>query len=365
MRYPNSYFSRRNLGLLLWGLLLSFTSAIAQGQAKFVKTRHDFEEIKEENGPTNTLFTFENAGNKPLKIISVKATCGCTTPIWSQDPVAPGSSGFIKVEYNPMGRPGPFAKEIVVETDGSPSHISLAIHGKVTPRPKGPADFYPFEEGAIRMRTNHLTYGTIYEDDTVTQSTVLYNQGTKPITFNKGNSKVPAFLKPKLSKPTLAPGDTLTLAITYIASLKKDWGFAFDNIYLATNDADRPMKRINISADIAERFTAAEKAQAANLTLSKTAIDLGEVTEGAMPVATFEVKNTGKSELVVRKLSAACSCITVQGFEPLAPGESGTVTLTFNSRGRVGEFEKDAVLITNDPQQAVTNLQIKGKVNRE
>lgn len=350
---------------MLFLLLLLVKLSFAQGTAKFEKTRFDFGEIKEETGLASTIFAFQNTGSKPIKLLSVKATCGCTTPIWSRDSVMPGSSGFVKVEYNPMGRPGIFAKEILVETNGSPSHISLTIHGKVTPRPKGPVDFYPFEEGNLRMRTNHLTYGSIYKDDTITQSTILYNQGSKTIQISKSGSKAPSHLKPRLSKTTLAPGDTLTLSVTYIASLKKDWGFAFDNIFLSTNDADRPMKRINISADIAERFSAQDRAQAPNLSLTKTEIDLGNVVEGTMAKAEFEIKNTGKSDLITRKLSAACTCIEAKSSGTIAPGETGTVTLIFNTRGRVGEFEKDAVLITNDPDHPVTTLNIKGMVVRE
>jgi hypothetical protein len=363
MHFPKIIFLRPIIAILALPLFFSY-AALAQGHAKFAKTRHDFAEIKEETGLASTVFSFENTGTKPIKVLSVKATCGCTTPIWSRDSVMPGSSGFVKVEYNPLGRPGVFAKEILVETDGSPSHISLTIHGKVTPRPKGPEDFYPFEEGSIRMRTNHLTYGSVYDDDTITQSTVLYNQGTKTITFSKSSSKVPNHLKPQLSKMSLAPGDTLTLSVSYVAGSKKDWGFAFDNIYLSTNDVDRPMKRINISADIAERFSAADKAMAPHLSIAKMEIDMGTITDGDMPKAIFEVQNTGKSELIVRKLSAACSCIEAVSSGPLGPSEQGTITLTFNSRGRIGEFEKDAILITNDPNQAVTTLLIKGKVVR-
>ena len=42
-------------------------------------------------------FNFKNKGNLPLKILSVNASCGCTTPKWSQELVQPGKKGFIKV----------------------------------------------------------------------------------------------------------------------------------------------------------------------------------------------------------------------------------------------------------------------------
>lgn len=356
-------FLRRVL-LLVWGLG-AFLSVSGQGRAKFSITRHDFKEVKEELGPVHTVFSFENAGTGPLRLKSVKASCGCTTPVWSRDSVPAGSQGFVKVEYNPMGRPGKFDKEILVETDGNPQFISLSIHGTVTPRPKGPEDFYPFEEGALRFRTNHLTYGNILHDDTITQSTILYNQGKKPIQFSKSGSKVPSHLKPKMSKSTLNPGDTLTLWVTYIASMKKDWGFAFDNIYLSTNDADRPMKRLNISADIKEHFTSEDRRNPPNMNMPKTSIDMGQIKEGEMATVNFEFKNTGSRTLQIRKVHAACSCIELEAERSLEPGESGNVRLTYNTRGRVGEFEKDATVICNDPDKPEILLQIKGTVVRE
>jgi hypothetical protein len=347
--------------------LLSMMRLHAQGHLKFEAVKHEFGEVKEEDGPVNTIFKFKNDGNKPIVLKSVKTSCGCTTPTWSRDTVRPGDEGFVKVEFNPMGRPGLFHKDVVIESNASNNFATVAIGGKVTPRPKGPQDFYPFEEGALRFRTNHLTYGNIYQDDTVTLSTVIYNQGKKPVLFSKSNSKVPPHLKPTMTKTTLAPGDTLTFSVTFFAGKKKDWGFVFDNIFLSTNDADKPMKRLNISAEINERFptSSAARAQAAHISITKSEIDVGTVLEGEKPKAVFDIQNTGKSTLILRKLSAACSCITVESAGDLEPGEKGQITLTFNSRGRIGEFDKDAMLICNDPNQPTVNFHIKGKVQRE
>lgn len=343
----------------IWGFVFG------QARIKFEETRHDFGELKEEKGIVSTIFKFQNTGNKALILESVKASCGCTTPIWSKDSIGPGFYGFIKVEFNPSGRPGIFNKEIYVESNGTPGQQQLHISGKVVPRPKGPEDFYPFEEGVLRFRTNHLTFGTMPDDEIKTESTILYNQGKKTIQFSKSGSKVPAHLKPKMSKTSLAPGDTLTLWVSYNAALKKDYGLLQDNIFLMTNDASQPVKRIAVTADIREHFDAEERAQAGRASFTKTSIDLGILTEGERPVASFELKNTGKGSLKIRHFSAACSCITVKGCPDLAPGESCEVKLMFDSNGRVGEFEKDATIILNDPVQDEYRLEIKGKVQRE
>lgn len=350
-------------GLLLFTIFVN-EQGFSQAKIKFELTRYDFKEIKEEEGLATTIFKFENVGNKPLLIGSVKASCGCTTPIWSRDSVQPGYFGFIKVEYNPLGRPGVFQKDIIVETNGSPAVQKLTILGKVTPRPKGPEDYYPFEEGALRYRTNHLTYGSIEDDETKIESTVLYNQGKQTIKFSKSGSKIPNHLSPKMSKNELAPGDTLTLWVEYNAAERKEYGFVFDNIFLLTNDQEQQMKRINISADIKEHFSSEEKSNPAKANLSTLSVDFGDIIEGEMPTKIIELKNTGKSPLIIRKFSAACSCITLESCENVQPNESCELKITFNSRGRVGDFEKEATLILNAPSQPEYLLEIKGKVIR-
>ena len=100
-------------------------------QMDFKFTEHNFGELEE--GPkANVEFKFTNTGNKPLILTDVKASCGCTTPDWPKEPILPGQSSQIKVEYNTQGRPGDFTKSITITSnmeDGAPKMIY--IKGKV------------------------------------------------------------------------------------------------------------------------------------------------------------------------------------------------------------------------------------------
>ena len=65
----------------------------------FEKTSHDYGVIfAGDNG--EAIFKFKNEGKSPLIINNVVASCGCTTPKWSKDPVMPAQSGEIKITYN-------------------------------------------------------------------------------------------------------------------------------------------------------------------------------------------------------------------------------------------------------------------------
>ena len=94
------------------------------------KKSHDFGTIEEGLQATVT-FTFKNTGNAPLVLNSVKASCGCTTPKWTKEPVAPGAEGTITAIYNSKGRPGNFTKTITIQHNGEGGTEFLTIRGVV------------------------------------------------------------------------------------------------------------------------------------------------------------------------------------------------------------------------------------------
>src|SRR6188768_1466983 len=114
-------------------ILLSGLNTFSQ-QTKAIQFREetfDFGSVKEEGGPVTHEFMFTNTGNRPVKILTVQPSCGCTTPSWSREPVAVGKTGFIQASFNPKGRPGYFNKSLTVTTDLDPTPIILQIKGQV------------------------------------------------------------------------------------------------------------------------------------------------------------------------------------------------------------------------------------------
>ena len=101
----------------------------------FAEKEHDFGIIPENGGPVSYKFEFTNTGDAPLVIISATASCGCTRPTYTDEPIAPGKKGVIKVTYLPEGRPGEFEKVIKVRTNAKESKkLSLRIYGSVKPK---------------------------------------------------------------------------------------------------------------------------------------------------------------------------------------------------------------------------------------
>ena len=111
---------------------VAFTSLFAQN-AKFAfeEETFDFGSIKEENGPASHKFVFTNTGDAPLVIQGVRASCGCTTPAWTKDPIPPGEKGFVTAKYNPKNRPGSFRKSLTITSNAKPSSKVIYIKGMV------------------------------------------------------------------------------------------------------------------------------------------------------------------------------------------------------------------------------------------
>jgi hypothetical protein len=84
------------------------------------------------NIPTTAIFKFKNIGGAPLIISSVNAPCGCTTPEFSKEPIAPGASGFIKATYN-ANREGTFSKTVTVIANVEEGKNILTLEGEVLP----------------------------------------------------------------------------------------------------------------------------------------------------------------------------------------------------------------------------------------
>lgn len=123
--------------LILTTVLVVFgmTTMMAQkpAQIKFEKTTHNFGSFSEKEPKVTCTFTYTNVGEQPLVVNQAIASCGCTVPEYTKNPVKPGESGEIKVTYNGAGKfPGHFKKSITVRTNGSVEITRLYIEGDMT-----------------------------------------------------------------------------------------------------------------------------------------------------------------------------------------------------------------------------------------
>lgn len=103
-----------------------------KGEMKFETTRHNFGVFAQDTAIVTYDFVFTNVGKAPLIIHQANASCGCTVPEYTLEPIMPGCKGKISVTYNGKGRrPGVFRKSITVHNNGKQSPMRLYIEGEM------------------------------------------------------------------------------------------------------------------------------------------------------------------------------------------------------------------------------------------
>ena len=116
-------------------LLMMLASLVAyaqqeQPEIKFDKTVHNFGTFSEKTPVQTAVFAFTNIGKAPLIINQAIASCGCTIPSYTKEPIMPGEKGTVKVTYNGKGKfPGHFKKSITIRTNGKVEMVRLYLEG--------------------------------------------------------------------------------------------------------------------------------------------------------------------------------------------------------------------------------------------
>jgi hypothetical protein len=325
---------------------------------------HDFGEVVETAGPVDFEFIFTNNAARSVKIISVQASCGCTTPGWSTDPVAVGTKGFIKVSFDPKGRPGYFNKTLTVTTDLSSSPLVLQIKGTVVERLKVPDQPLSVAKGNLRFATNSFNMGKVFINKPASvKEYVVMNVGTEVVEFK--NVVAPAYIK--IEKPTALNSNTKgIIKISYDAKLRNQYGFLSDNIEIHTNDSVVPVKVFSVYATAEEFFptqTPDELSKAPMLVSSHYEILFDRVKSGKPIENSLTLTNRGKSTLEIRSIQSNCTCvIAAMDKQSIKPGEVTQLSWKMNTEGRKGTQNKAITIYSNDPRNPVQRITLSGYI---
>jgi Neuraminidase (sialidase) len=326
----------------------------------FKSKTYDFGEVVESGGNVEYDFTFTNLANRPMRILNVQASCGCTTPGWTKEVVAATGSGFIKVSFDPKGKPGYFNKTLTVTTDVEKNPIVLTIKGNVVDKKSG-GDELKVALGNLRLKSNSITLGKVFVNKpAVTQEIKIQNAGTEPLIIKRASTPMHI----KVTTPvTLQAGETSMLNLNYDAKALNRYGFIANRIELITTDADS-VKSISVYAMAEEFFStlsAAELTKAPVLLASNYALDFGRVKTGTKSELTVSLQNKGKQPLTIRELQPNCICVTTSlDKKLLQPGEVATMKILLDTKSRAGTQNKSITIYSTDPRNPVQRVMING-----
>ena len=302
----------------------------------FEKTEHDFGKIHEENGRVSVVFNFKNEGMSPLVLSNVRASCGCTTPTWTKEPVEPGQTGSITVTYNPNGRPGRFQKTVTITSNATEATKRVYIKGEVIPKPAKPVNVYTVAVGELSMKGKTLNLGTIKKGETMNGELEYANLTQAEHSVDLATNSQDAFLISQTTLATVKPNETGKFV------------FAIDT-------------RNTIKAEIVEDFSqmSVEEKQAAPIIEVAGEIEAGKVAAGKNLKCAFPVKNAGENALEVRRAYSTDKALNVKQPKAIKSGKKGNVAIEINTKDlQPGIYSREVVIISNDYANPVKRVKV-------
>ncbi|MDR0384515.1 MAG: DUF1573 domain-containing protein [Prevotellaceae bacterium] len=339
----------KKLVLLSFFFSLAYTVAFAQAKIQFSDAKHDFGNIKEANGPVSHVFKFTNTGNAPLVIRNVETSCGCTSPEYTKEAVLPGKSGTVKATFDPSGRPNFFDKNLTVISNATNDRVVLNIKGNVEAKVLTVEELYPFAVDKVRFKSHTLELYKVLSSGIRTENMDIINTGTTPAIPVFEN--VPAHITIKADPVSIPAGAKGVIRCTYNAAKKKDFGLVSDDITVKVKDVKDTLKvRANIEEDFST-LTPAELEKAPVAVAEKTNYQFDKVKKGSKVSGTFEIRNDGKSDLIIRKITSDCNCVQHSiTANTIKPGKSATLKLDLTTNS-LGEKFYGTTVVTNAPKQ--------------
>ena len=355
--------------IFLFAAILMSMTAVAQAPViTFNKTTHNFGKINEADGRVTTVFVFKNEGMTPLVLNNVRASCGCTTPKWTREPIEPGATGDITVTYNPNGRPGRFQKTITVSSNATEPTVRLKIEGEVIPKPANPAEKYPVKMGALNLKQKYFNFGVISKKPGARNGNIEYTNTTQsPITIQLETLAGDEYLKPLVTLPEVKPGETGKIQIALNAMECPIWGPIETKLYVIVN-GDRQITNdyaITIKADIREDFsqlTAEQRMQAPIIDVKVP--ELGTLKAGKKFNFKLTLSNAGINPMTVHRIYCTDASVTASmPKHAIKGGKKTDLNMVINTIGLVpGNYSRTLTFITNDPNKSIYRATINWNV---
>jgi len=359
----------KKYSLLLFCVVCSLAAMSQKAVISFEGKSHDFGKINEDDGKVTHVFDFINRGSSPLVVSRVQASCGCTTPIWTKEPIEPGKKGSITVTYNPTGRPGTFTKSINVFSNATDEQVALTIHGEVIPKKGGENSEFPVVLGQLHAKYKVVQLNNVDKGKTQSRMLDVKNVSNGPLRPTVEN--LPPYLSVVASPEVLKPNEEGKLVFTFNSKNCTQWGPVSDEVYVLLNGQRRYSEeyKLTVVGNVIEdfsRMTLDQKRKAPILDIPVRSLNLGAISEGRKRVGKFRVENKGQNALEIRRVINNNKELTVNPLRiTVKGGKSSYIQVKLNTKNLAeGEYRKSITIQTNDPENSFLILVLSWKVQK-
>ena len=346
-------------------ILLSLTigSAYAQEELNsalvFETYEWDFGQIDEADGVVQHTFRFVNVSNNPIQIDNVATSCGCTTVLYSTQPVAGGEYGELTVAFDPSRTEGRVLREVEVYTKDRRNYASLMITADVNPIPMGLEQIYPhLLAGTVKTNAKRCNFGYITQGESVTRVVRVANVGDKSAKLSvvtTGNRYGMSVECPE----SIAPQEVVSIHVTYtIPTGKKYFGMARDTIWVVA-DGVKSQEPIVVKALRVEKFNDSDKKPV--MRIEPAYVEFGEKAPGKIYKKTITIGNTGNADLIFRNVEPMeGTAISIESGQVIKPGQELKVTVAITNSNVPHMSTLGSInLTTNDPTRPFRELRLQ------
>lgn len=320
--------------LIFLSVLCSFS--YGQSQLKIEPEVVDFGVIKEADGVVKAKFKLTNTSRRPYIMNYSYSSCGCVSTKVTKEPLLPGRSREVTVEFNPKRRPGVFNKSMSLISNNKKYVDELRIRGEVIPKVKSIEELYPIKSlSGLQLSEDKFPFGILSQNEKHTGVINLFNNSQTTINV-EARCVGDALGTVVLSSREIKVGKEAQLQFTYDLRDNRRFGELKNVVKLFVNGVEWKHP-IDIKALVIYNFfdmSDDERKLAPRAIISPTTYNT--VSE------TVPIFNNGKSDLKV--LSVIVSDINVtytlssevikanqRGSITVKAPKGGSVTLLFNS----------------------------------
>lgn len=359
----------KKYGILIVGLVLSLSAMSQKAVISFDTKSYDFGKINEEDGKVTYVFDFTNTGSTPLVVTHVQASCGCTTPSYTKEPVEPGQKGSITVTYNPAGRPGVFNKSITVKSNATEEQLVLTIKGEVIPKQSADNGGYLVSMGELKLKAKAIQMNTVNKGNK--QVRTLDIQNTSKGSIKPTFENLPNYITATVAPEVLDPNKEGKITFTFNSKNCAQWGPISDDVYVVLNGQKKYSEeyKLTVVSNVVEDFsklTPDQKRKAPILEVPVKSLDLGILKLGGKKVGKFKVCNKGQNALEVRRIINNNKELAVRSSKlAVSKGKNADIIVTLNTKNLTeGDYKKSITIQTNDPDNTFVILVLSWKIQK-
>lgn len=361
---PFFIFTVMNRYILLPLLLCAIR---VNAQIEWLETEHDFGAFHEADGLAECTFRMVNRGTEPVAIIGARANCGCTSPKYPVDAIAPGDTAAITVAYNPAGRPGRFTKYVQAEVSGQP-RTRLTIRGVVIGEASSVGTQYPAAFGPLKLRRGAVMIGQVEKGRLKTSSLSMYNStadSLRPLFTD-----MPGYLDAALVPEVVPPGEQSALTLYFRSGKCPLYGLVETSVTIIPDPAQPDSTyRLPVTAIVNEDFSGLSQEQmqkAPIASVTDSSLDLGTVRGDTPATGRLRLDNLGKSTLYIRRVYSTDPGISASvSATDIKKGRHADIIVTVDPSAISGKIINAKLsLITSDPVNPVQTLRVSGMIER-